>query len=59
MSTKMTDSLTPSNKDSLSLNLFYGDDSSPANPIGSNGSPLVASEMDVIAHEFLDKYPLL
>jgi hypothetical protein len=33
-------------KDSLSLNLFSGSNSPPANPVGYNGSPLAAFKMD-------------
>jgi hypothetical protein len=44
----MTDSLTPSIKDSLSLNSFSDDNSSPANPIKSNRSPIIAFQMEEI-----------
>jgi hypothetical protein len=50
----MTDSLTPSIKDSLSLNSFSDDNSSPANPIKSNGSPLIAFQMEDITSNLID-----
>ncbi|WP_281062876.1 hypothetical protein [Limnoraphis robusta] len=42
----MTDSPTPFNNDSRSAQFSLGGNSSPANPVGYNGSPLAASQMD-------------
>ena len=38
--------INPENKDALSGSLFTGGNSPPANPIGYNGSPLAASQME-------------
>jgi arginyl-tRNA synthetase len=45
----MTDSPTPFNNDSRSAQFSLGGNSSPANPVGYNGSPLAASQMEVPA----------
>ncbi|MEA5518201.1 hypothetical protein VB834_26535 [Limnoraphis robusta Tam1] len=42
----MTDSPTPFNNDSRSAQFSLGGNSSPANPVGYNGSPLAASQME-------------
>ncbi|MCG5061200.1 MAG: hypothetical protein KA714_25340 [Limnoraphis sp. WC205] len=44
----MTDSPTPFNNDSRSAQFSLGGNSSPANPVGYNGSPLAASQMDML-----------